>query len=75
MKKLEINSTQRRDKKTIDHRLEMKKHTNHRNDNMFKTVKRLIKAAIAGALLTTIIRKINNRTDKSKDMQGNGNKK
>jgi hypothetical protein len=42
---------------------------------MFKTVKRLIKAAIAGALLTTIIRKINNRTGKSKNMQGNGNKK
>ena len=42
---------------------------------MFKTVKKLIKAAITGAILTTIIRKINNRTGKSKGMQGSGKKK
>ncbi len=36
---------------------------------MFKTVKKLVKVAIASALLTTIIRKINNRTGKSKGMQ------
>jgi hypothetical protein len=42
---------------------------------MFKTIKSLIKAAIAGAVLTTVIRSINNRIGKSKNMQGNGKKK
>jgi hypothetical protein len=47
------------------------KNTNHRSGNMFKTVKRLIKAAITSVILTTIIRKISNRTGKSKGIQVN----
>ena len=42
---------------------------------MFKTIKRLIKTAIAGAILTAVIRSINNRIGKSKNVQGNGKKK
>ena len=42
---------------------------------MFKIIKRLIKAAIAGAVLTAVIRSINNRIGKSKNMQGDEKKK
>jgi hypothetical protein len=42
---------------------------------MFKTIKKLIKAAIAGAVLTAVIRSINNRIGKSRNMQVNGKKK
>ena len=56
-------------------RCKIQKQINQRYDNMFKTIKSLIKAAIAGAVLTTVIRSINNRIGKSKNMQGNGKKK
>ena len=51
------------------------KQINQRYDNMFKTIKSLIKAAIAGAVLTAVIRSVNNRISKSKNAQGNGKKK
>jgi hypothetical protein len=36
---------------------------------MFKTIKKLIKAAIIGAVLNAVIRSINNRREGSKNMQ------
>jgi hypothetical protein len=38
-------------------------------------IKGLIKTAIASAVLTAVIRSINNHIVKSKNMQGNGKKK